>query len=86
MTEQLTEFMPNVAARAKEIDPEAFVSWWEYGSIMDPYNTGYDGEDNSGRVWWVTNADGDDFAVTGEDYLAAHPSATWDDIYFREVE
>ena len=32
------------------IDPAAFSTYWTYGSIMDPYGTGYEGEDNIGRV------------------------------------
>ena len=56
-----------------------------YGSIMDPYGTGYQGEDNSGRVWWVGNGDHGS-AVTAWDFLRAHPEVTWEEIYAREEQ
>jgi hypothetical protein len=81
---------PKIKEIAKEIDRETFVSWFEYGSIMDPYNTGYEGEDNSGRVWWVRNRDGDGPPVTAWDFIEAHPemdlNAMWDEIYGREEQ
>jgi hypothetical protein len=62
-----------VKEAARQIDPETFVSWWEYGSIVDPYATGYRGEDNIGRTWWVANPDGSGPPVTAWDFAATHP-------------
>jgi hypothetical protein len=51
---------------------------------MDPYGFGYEGEGNSGRVWWVYDDGGP--SVTAWDFLEAHPDLDWDAIEAREVE
>jgi hypothetical protein len=78
-------FWQKIEQVARNIDPERFESFWWYGSIMDPYNTGCDceGADCVGRVWWVRNP-GED-AVTAWDFLKAHPELTWEDVYEREM-
>jgi hypothetical protein len=80
------EMKPRIKEMAKEIDPETFVTWWEYGSIMDPYRTGYQGEDAVGRVWWIRNADDEGARVTAWDFIEAHPAVTWEEIYPREEQ
>ena len=83
MTDQeYAEFMREIAARAKEISSDTFTSYWTWSSIMDPYCTGYEGEDNVGRVWWVGDPDGP--AVTAWDVRKAHPEIDWADIESRE--
>jgi hypothetical protein len=72
---------------AKAIDPDSFVSWWTYGSVLDPYGLGPpDCEDNVGRVWWVSNADDDSFAVTAWDFTKAYPEVSSEEIYAREEQ
>jgi hypothetical protein len=73
-----------VAERAKAIDPATFSAYWTYGSIADPYNTGWEGEDNVGRVWWIYDNTGP--AVTAWDFLSAHPEVDWNSIYARAVD
>ena len=73
-----------IAERAKGIDPERFSSCFTYGSIMDPYCLGYEGEDNVGRIWWVRDPANDGPPVTAWDFLEVHPEITWDEIYARE--
>jgi hypothetical protein len=77
-------FWQEIERAARDIDPERFESFWTYGSIVDPYCTGYEGEDNAGRVWWVR--DPGELEVTAWDFLGAHPELTWEDIYEREME
>ena len=84
-----------VTARAKEIDPERFVSFFSYGSIADPYGFGIDCDDEEaarelmdqfGRIWWLQNPDDDGFPVTAWDFLRSHPEATWEEVYAREEQ
>jgi hypothetical protein len=78
------EIQPKIKARATEIDPATFVSWFTFGSNGDPYGVGYEGADDIGRVWWVTNPDDNGSAVTAWDALDAHPELTMEEIYARE--
>jgi hypothetical protein len=75
-------FMAKVRQRARRIDPAAFQTYWTYGSIMDPYCTGYGEEGVAGRVWWVYDDVG--LVVTAWDFMDAHPRVGWDDIHARE--
>ena len=87
MTEQeYARFMEEVAVRAKQISPDTFVSFWNFGSIMDPHRTGYKGEDNTGRVWWVNSPDDEGPAVTALDLMEAHAGITWERVYAREEQ
>jgi hypothetical protein len=76
-------FRRKIERLATDVDLERFESFWSYGSIADPYGTGYDGEDCVGRVWWVRNPG--EAAVTAWDFLEAHPEVSWEDVYEREL-
>ncbi len=98
--ETLTEEM--VAARAKEINPEKFVSFFTYGADCDPYGFlraavergELDRDDpgvrlqlgQSGRIWWVRNPDDDGFPVTAGDLMEEYPNVDWNEIYAREEQ
>jgi hypothetical protein len=68
------EMKPRIKELAKKIDPGTFVSWFQCRSIVDPCDTGYQGEDNIGRVWWVRNPDDEGAPVTAWDLAVALPS------------
>jgi hypothetical protein len=82
--QERAELREEIAERARAIDPATFSAYWTYGSIMDPYGTGYEGEGCVGRVWWIYDSAG--LSVTAWDFLSAHPEVDWDSIYAHEDE
>src|SRR5262245_56268330 len=52
-TVTVAEFHEFMKAEGKKIDARSADVTWRYGSICDPYNTGYEGEDNIGRVYFA---------------------------------
>jgi len=52
-TVTVAEFHEFMKAEGQKIDARSADVTWRYGSICDPYDMGYEGEDNIGRVYFA---------------------------------
>ena len=67
---------PKIKQRAKKIDPETYVTFRVHALDFDPYDVGWDLDEEMrwvGRASWVNNPELDGPAILLDDFLEEHP-------------